>query len=218
MISLHRSTTASVRCSEAASGSCTPARSSPCPPRGRRRPAPSGRAAARAPPAPRTPPSRPAGASSRVPAGVRVAVRTRSNPRLNQEEPVVWSRPRAALSSVAQSAGVSVSATIPESTTAITIVIANSLVQRPGDAADERHRHEHRAEHEHDGDQRAADLAHRLVRRLARAAGAPRHDALDVLDHDDRVVHHDADREHQPEQRQRVDREAERPAARETCR
>ena len=33
--------------------------------------------------------------------------------------------------------------------------------------------------------------------------------ALDVLDHDDRVVDHDADGEHQPEQRQRVDREAE---------
>ena len=33
--------------------------------------------------------------------------------------------------------------------------------------------------------------------------------ALDVLDHDDRVVDHDADRQHQPEQRQVVQREAE---------
>ena len=31
----------------------------------------------------------------------------------------------------------------------------------------------------------------------------------DRLDHDDRVVHHDADREHEAEHRQRVDREAE---------
>jgi hypothetical protein len=33
--------------------------------------------------------------------------------------------------------------------------------------------------------------------------------ALHVLDHDDGVVHDDADGEHKPEQRQRVDREAE---------
>ena len=36
-----------------------------------------------------------------------------------------------------------------------------------------------------------------------------RHDALDVLDDDDRVVDDDADREHHAEQRQLVDREAE---------
>ena len=34
-------------------------------------------------------------------------------------------------------------------------------------------------------------------------------DALDILDHDDGVVDEQADREHQPEQGQRVDREAE---------
>ena len=45
-----------------------------------------------------------------------------------------------------------------------------------------------------------------------------RHDALDVLDHDDRVVDHDADREHEAEQREQVDREAEQPTARGTCR
>ena len=32
------------------------------------------------------------------------------------------------------------------------------------------------------------------------------HHSLDVLDHDDRVVHHDADREHQRQQRDRVGR------------
>ena len=84
------------------------------------------------------------------------------------------------------------------------------LVELPGDAAEEGERHEHRREHQRDRDDRARDLAHRLVRRLAR-----RHAVLDVpldvLDDDDRVVHHDADREHQAEQRQHVDREAEQP-------
>ena len=48
-----------------------------------------------------------------------------------------------------------------------------------------------------------------LRRRLARRQ--PGGDvALDVLDHDDGVVDHDADRQHQPEQRQIVEREAER--------
>ena len=39
--------------------------------------------------------------------------------------------------------------------------------------------------------------------------------ALDVLDDDDRVVDHDADRQHQPEQRQVVQREPEQPHDRE---
>ena len=34
------------------------------------------------------------------------------------------------------------------------------------------------------------------------------HDALDVLEHDDRVVHHDADGEHHAEERERIDRVA----------
>src|SRR3712207_8831316 len=50
-----------------------------------------------------------------------------------------------------------------------------------------------------DGDQRPADLVHGLVR------GVPRREAfaqvaLAVLDHDDRVVDDDADREHEAEQ------------------
>ena len=55
----------------------------------------------------------------------------------------------------------------------------------------------------------AADLVHGLVRRVARRH-ALRDVALDVLDDDDRVVDHDADRQHQAEQGQRVEREAER--------
>ncbi len=42
--------------------------------------------------------------------------------------------------------------------------------------------------------------------------------ALDVLDDDDRVVDDDADREHEAEQRQRVQREAERVHDGERCR
>ena len=54
-----------------------------------------------------------------------------------------------------------------------------------------------------------ADLVHALARRVARRK-AGRHVALDILDHDDGIVDHDADREHEPEQRQIVQREAER--------
>ena len=58
-------------------------------------------------------------------------------------------------------------------------------------------------QHERDGEQRAADLVHGLVSRLLGCAHAGRHvSALDILDHDDGVIDHDADGEDQPEQRQ----------------
>ena len=63
--------------------------------------------------------------------------------------------------------------------------------------------------HQGDGEQGTADLVHGPVRRvLGREALAQI--ALDVLDHDDRVVDDDADRQHQPEQRQIVEAEAQR--------
>ena len=81
-------------------------------------------------------------------------------------------------------------------------------VELAGQAGDEGERHEHRDEHQRDRDDRAGDLAHRLVGRLARRE--PLLDvALDILDHDDRVVDDDADRQHEAEQAERVDREAE---------
>src|SRR5256885_10669732 len=49
-----------------------------------------------------------------------------------------------------------------------------------------------------------------LFRSEARLEALARHDAFDVLDDDDRVVHHDADREHEPEQREHVDRHVKR--------
>ena len=61
------------------------------------------------------------------------------------------------------------------------------------------------------------DLFHRLVRGRAR-----RHPLLDVMlgrfDHHDRVVDHDADRQHQPEQRERVQAESHERPWRRTCR
>ena len=83
------------------------------------------------------------------------------------------------------------------------------LEELPGDAAEERGRHEHRAQHQRDRDQRAADLLHGLERRIA-PAHAVAQMPLDVFDHHDGVVDHDADREHEAEQGQIVDREAER--------
>ena len=65
---------------------------------------------------------------------------------------------------------------------------------------------EHRAEHQRDGDDRPGDLAHRLDRRRA-GVHALRHPPLDVLEHHDGVVHHDADGQHQAEQRQVVQAE-----------
>ncbi len=82
-------------------------------------------------------------------------------------------------------------------------------IELPGNAGDEHRRHEYGAKNQRDGDQRRADFVHALARGFARMQ-ARRDIALDVLDHDDGVIDHDADRQHQPEQRQIVEREAER--------
>ena len=50
---------------------------------------------------------------------------------------------------------------------------------------------------------------HRLDRRLARVQPARLDEELHALDDDDAVVHDDADRQHEPEERERVDRVAE---------
>jgi hypothetical protein len=79
------------------------------------------------------------------------------------------------------------------------------LVELPRDAAQERHRDEHRAEHQDDRDQRAGDFAHRFDGSLARRHLLGAHEALDVLQHHDGVVHDDADRQHHGEEREHVD-------------
>ena len=78
-----------------------------------------------------------------------------------------------------------------------------------GQAGHEGGRDEHRHQHQGDADHRPDQLLHRLDRRVV-----GRHAALDMarhaLDDDDRVVDHDADRQHDAEQRGEVDGEAER--------
>ena len=68
------------------------------------------------------------------------------------------------------------------------------------------YRNEDRAQHQDDGNHRPGHLLHCLDRRLARRKALFMHDALDVLQHHDGVIHHDADRQHHAKKRQRVDR------------
>ncbi len=82
------------------------------------------------------------------------------------------------------------------------------FIELPGKARNKRCRYEHRAQHQRRGNDRPRHFSHGLVRRLDRFK--PQLDVtLDVLDHHNRVVHHDADGQYQAEQRQRVQRETE---------
>ena len=79
------------------------------------------------------------------------------------------------------------------------------LVELAADPWNERHRHEDREQDECDGDDRCRDLRHRELGRLGwREPGIMLQLGLDRLDHDDGVIHHDADREHESQQRDRV--------------
>ena len=82
------------------------------------------------------------------------------------------------------------------------------LVQSSGEAAQQRHRHEHGRQNERDRHHRPRHLLHGLDGRIVRRF--PMLDVVDHrLDHHDGVVHHDADRQHQAEHGEGVDREAE---------
>ena len=81
-------------------------------------------------------------------------------------------------------------------------------VDDAGRPAEEGHRQEHRGQHHRDADQRAGDLGHRLARGLLRRQAFLGHHALHVLHDDDGVVDQQADRQHDAEHGQRVDREA----------
>ena len=125
------------------------------------------------------------------------------------EESASAARVLASVSSTEHSAGVSESATIPDSTTAITIVTANCLysapVMPPMKATGMK------------TEQRTMTMAISALPQLAdRAIGGDArrdvlvfHGALDVLDDDDRVVDDDTDREDQSKEREQVDGEAE---------
>ena len=77
---------------------------------------------------------------------------------------------------------------------------------RPGH---EGHRNEDRRHHQGDGDDRAADLVNNLLGRQIGREVLLVHLGMHRFDHHNRVVHHDADRQHQREERDQVDRETE---------
>ena len=93
------------------------------------------------------------------------------------------------------SIGVSVSATKPEISTETATAMPNSLNSRPTRPVEERDRHEHGDERDRRREDREADLG-RAVERGAHAALAHLEMAVDVLEHHDRVVDHEPDREH----------------------
>ena len=82
-------------------------------------------------------------------------------------------------------------------------------VELARDTGDEGRWNENRAEDERDRDQGAADFVHGLVGGLAWAHAGPQI-ALHVLHDHDGVVHHDANGKDEAEQRQIIEREAER--------
>ncbi|KWT85151.1 hypothetical protein APY03_3954 [Variovorax sp. WDL1] len=80
-------------------------------------------------------------------------------------------------------------------------------IELAGEPADEGQRNEHGHQRERDGDDGPGHFPHRTVGGIAWRQ-ARLDVALHVLHHHDGVVHHDADGQHQPEKRERIDREA----------
>jgi hypothetical protein len=85
---------------------------------------------------------------------------------------------------------------------------AEITVELTGNARNEGGRHEDGGQDQRDRNDGRSHLVHRHMRRLTRRHAA-RKIALDVLDDDDRIVDDDADRQHQAEERQHVQRKAE---------
>ena len=67
--------------------------------------------------------------------------------------------------------------------------------------------HKHRYQHHGNTDDGTGNLAHGLARGLQRRQPLFAHDALDVFNDHDGIVHHDTDHQHHAEHRQHVDRE-----------
>ncbi len=82
------------------------------------------------------------------------------------------------------------------------------LVQPAGDAGDERRGNENRGENQRDPDDRAGQLLHGFECRLF-GSEAVFDVAFHSFHHHDRVVNHQTDRQHQSEERERVDGKAE---------
>ena len=72
-------------------------------------------------------------------------------------------------------------------------------------AREKRQRHKHRHQHHGHANDGPRDLAHRLTRGLQRRQTLFAHDAFDVLDHHNGIVHHDADHQHHAKHGQHVD-------------
>ena len=79
------------------------------------------------------------------------------------------------------------------------------LVELARGAGQKRRRHEHGAQHQHDSHDRSGNFLHRADRRVPRRQAVLVHVAVDVLDDDDRIVDHHADRQDQSEERQQVE-------------
>ena len=84
------------------------------------------------------------------------------------------------------------------------------FVELAREAAEERDRHEHRGEHQRDCDHGAAHVGNRRFGSLERRHRSVIEPFLHRLDHHDCVVDDDADREHDAEERERVDRKSKR--------
>ena len=78
------------------------------------------------------------------------------------------------------------------------------LVEPSRDSGNERGGNEHRRENQRDADHGTRDLFHRFERRVL-GSQPILNVALHGLHHDDGIVHHQADRQNQSEQRKRVD-------------
>ena len=81
-------------------------------------------------------------------------------------------------------------------------------VDDPHAPAHQGHGNEDRRQHQGHGDHRPGDLVHTLAGRLDRRQALLDHEPLHVLHHHDRIVHHQADGQHQTEQAQYVDGKA----------
>ena len=85
---------------------------------------------------------------------------------------------------------------------------AELRIEGAGGAADHRDRQEHRHEHQGTRNQCRRHVVHRIHRRLPARLIAQVQLGMHRLHHDDRVIHHDADRQDQCEERQQVDAES----------
>ena len=69
----------------------------------------------------------------------------------------------------------------------------------------ERYRHKHCGHHQRDGDHRSSDLVQHMLRGLVRRERAAVHLCMHRLHHDNGIIHHDANGQHQGKERDQID-------------